>query len=574
MATSESQMKSDAQAPPVSAPSVKIAAKKSESLLDKFLGLLSSVRFGIVMLSLLLCCCLIGMVVMQVTVQGFQRYYEAITPAQRAIFGALGFFDIYHSRYFAFLLAITGLNIILASIDRFPTAWQYVVKPKLTASPKFIAAQTFNAETYMEEPPGDATAKILNFWKNHPITTTSINFQRLIVGLMLLMFIGVLASLVPGVLRWLLAIGGLLFTLWFVWWGVRFEFYVREEQGRTTIFGQTLKWNRLGAYVVHVALLTIFTGGFWTYFSGVGGSMEIRPGKSSDQFMTIQERLEGPQQGIAKLPFQIECRDIQQKLIRSEGGLDAQNTIDWLSYITIVDKDARKDMLVHLNNVGDYRGYRFFQSQFLPIGNARTITVSFEPVNGGEPIVVKEIPRNGSVDVPGIGNIRYVDFFADFEITESGFATVSRDYNKPVAQLEVTGANGQKQVALALGPVAATELLGKANEKAQQEGVDNKLLINGYKVLLKDFEKVSYTHTLTIQYDPGRTPVYIGFTLLSLALSSVFFFSHQRIWAVVEPDGKGSKVFFGGNTNRNRAAFESRFESLTQALTGGGEKDE
>lgn len=520
MSTSESEMNTEAQAPPV-APSVKVVSRKSESILDKTLGLLSSVRFGLVMLGLLLACCMIGMIVTQINVDGFQRYYKSITPAQQLIFRKLGFFDIYHVWYFTLLLLITGLNIILASIDRFPAAWQYVIKPKLTASPKFIAAQMFVAESEDREKPQALAEKVRTAWRK-----------------------------------------------------LGFRARVTEENNRITVFAQRSVWNRLGAYVVHVALITIFTGGFLTNRYGVGGSMEIRPGKASNQFITLKDNFDGPLEGTAILPFQIECRDIQQKLIRPEGGLEAQNTIDWLSSITIKDGDVRKDLLVHLNNVGDYRGYRFFQSQFLPIGNAREITISFEPVKGGNPVVVPNIPRNGSVDVPGIGNVRYVEFFADFEITESGFATVSRDYNKPVAQLEITAPDGQRQVALALGPQAATELLGKANERAEKEGVDNKLLVNGNKVLLKDFEKVSYTHTLTIQYDPGRIPVYIGFTLLVMALCGVFFFSHQRMWAVIEPDGKGSRVYFGGNTNRNRPAFEGRFNTLVQSVTGGGSKYE
>ena len=517
MSTSESEMKTEAQATPVAAPAVKVAAKRSESPLDKVLGLLSSVRFGLVMLGLLLACCMIGMIVMQINVEGFQQYFQSITPAQRLIYRALNLIDIYHSRYFTVLLAITGLNIILASIDRFPAAWQYVVKPKLTASPKFIAAQMFVSESEERDKPQALAERVRVAWRR-----------------------------------------------------LGFRARISEENNRITVFAQRSVWNRLGAYVVHVALLTIFTGGFMTSRYGVGGSMEIRPGKSSKQFITLQDSVSGPVEGTAILPFEIECRDIQQKLIRPEGDLEAQNTIDWLSSITIKDGDVRKDLLVHLNNVGDYRGYRFFQSQFLPIGNAREIKVSFEPVNGGEPIVSPPIPRNGSVDVPGIGNVRYVEFFADFEITESGFATVSRDYNKPVAQLEITGPSGQRQTALALGPLAATELLGRADERAQKEGIDNKLLVNGNKVLLKDFEKVSYTHTLTIQYDPGRVPVYIGFTLLVLALCGVFFFSHQRVWAVIEPDDKGARVYFGGNTNRNRPAFEARFNTLVQSVTGGG----
>jgi hypothetical protein len=62
--------------------------------------------------------------------------------------------------------------------------------------------------------------------------------------------------------------------------------------------------------------------------------------------------------------------------------------------------------------------------------------------------------------------------------------------------------------------------------------------------------------------------------LLLLALGCVFFFSHERVWAVVEPDGKGSKVHFGGNTNRNKPAFEGRYKSLVESVIGGGKKDE
>ena len=73
-------------------------------------------------------------------------------------------------------------------------------------------------------------------------------------------------------------------------------------------------------------------------------------------------------------------------------------------------------------------------------------------------------------------------------------------------------------------------------------------------------------------YDPGRTPVYLGFGLLTLSLCMVFFYSHQRVWAVVEPDGKHTRIYFGGNTNRNRPAFEARFNSLVQSVAGGSEQ--
>jgi cytochrome c biogenesis protein len=522
MSTTETELASTTEAPPSAAPAVKVSSNKSDSVLDKVLRLLSSVKFGLVMLSALLVCCMIGMLVMQVNVDGFDKYYANLKPAQKLIYGTLGFFDIYRSRYFTLLLAITGLNIILASIDRFPAAWQYIRKPKLTASPKFIAAQIFSAEATEHSEPAAAAEKVRKAWRKHG-----------------------------------------------------FRSQISEEKNLITVFAQRNAWNRLGAYVVHIALLTIFTGGFLTSRYGVGGSMEIKPGRTSDRFATSEISIDGARESQAQLPFQIECTDLQQRLIREEGGLDNSNTIDWLSYIRIIDQERNhtQDMVVHLNNVGDYRGYRFFQNSFLPVGNARRINVTFEPASGGGALPPVTIARNGSAEVPEIGTVRYVDFYPDFDIDDSGPTTLSRDYNNPAAQLEITGPDGKRTMAFAFNPQLAEQYLTKAKEKVGKDGGDNPLLVKGNKVILRDFEKVSLTHTLTIQYDPGRTPVYIGFTLLTLALCGVFFFSHQRVWAVIEPNGKGSKIHFGGNTNRNRPAFEGRFNSLVQSVTGGS-KDE
>jgi len=521
MATTETQLASNTEAP--AAEAAKVIAKKSDSILNKVLRLLSSVRFGIVMLSLLFACCMIGMLVMQVNVDGFQKYYASLKPAQRMVYGALDFFDIYRSRYFTLLLAITGLNIILSSIDRFPSAWQYIRKPKLTASPRFIAAQMLNDEAVERADPKTVAENIRKVWHKHG-----------------------------------------------------FRARINEKNKQVTVFAQRNAWNRLGAYIVHAALLTIFIGGFLTSRYGVGGPMEIQPGKTSNAFATREITVDGGRESQAFLPFQIECMDLEQKLIRPEGGLDNSNTIDWLSYIRIIDneRNVQQDMLVHLNNVGDYRGYRFFQSSFLPIGNARQITISFEPDNAvGATIASVTIKRNGSAEVPGIGTVSYVGFYPDFNVDDSGPTTLSRHYNNPAAQLEITRPDGKRTMSFAFNPQLSEHYMRKANEKVGKEGGQNPLLVNGNKIILRDFEKVSLNHTLTIQYDPGRTPVYMGFMLLIVSLCGVFFFSHQRVWAAIEPNGKGSRIYFGGNTNRNKAAFEGRFNLLVQSATGGSQHE-
>src|SRR5689334_7425132 len=102
---------------------------KSAPIVNRFLDFLSSVRFGIVLLCVLVVLSMIGMLIMQQNVQGFDAYYVSLTPAEKLVFSYLGIFDIYHSWYFNALLLILSLNIVLASIDRFPSAWSYIVKP-------------------------------------------------------------------------------------------------------------------------------------------------------------------------------------------------------------------------------------------------------------------------------------------------------------------------------------------------------------------------------------------------------------------------------------------------------------
>jgi hypothetical protein len=59
--------------------------------------------------------------------------------------------------------------------------------------------------------------------------------------------------------------------------------------------------------------------------------------------------------------------------------------------------------------------------------------------------------------------------------------------------------------------------------------------------------------------------------MLFVALSAVFFFSHQRVWAIIEETKDSAQTFsvvLGGNTNRNVIALEDKFKKLLQAITG------
>ncbi|HEV2765510.1 MAG TPA: cytochrome c biogenesis protein ResB [Pyrinomonadaceae bacterium] len=477
---------------------------------QKTLDTLSSVRFGVSLLILLVVFCMIGMLVMQTNVDGFESYYANLTPSQKLLYGTLNFFDIYHSRYFNFLLLVLSLNIVLASIDRFPKAWTFISKPKLDASAHWLKGQDQSASLRVEGEPAAASSRVGAAMK-----------------------------------------------------AVGMKARVTEKKGKTYVFGQRHAWNRLGAYAVHVALLTIFAGGFLTAQFGRNGQMSLEPGQSDNKMSELVFKIDdatgefAPKRDDFPLPFEVTCTDIQQKLIRKEGTITADNTLDWLTRIRIKDETGEREALVHMNNPYDYRGFRFFQASFQPRGHARQITLEVTPEAGGPPSTVN-VRRGGSASLADGTRVEFVDFFSDFVITQRGPDTQSDEYNRPAAMLRVTPAGGgapERVYAMSAEMLKSAPMAGKA--------------VGGYRFQMTDFEKASAAHVLSIQKDPGSTVVYVGFALLSATLCAVFFFAHQRVWALVEPDGDGAcRVTLGGNTNRNQLGFEDRFKRLVKALGG------
>ncbi|HWW74185.1 MAG TPA: cytochrome c biogenesis protein ResB [Pyrinomonadaceae bacterium] len=472
--------------------------------MTRALNLLSSVRFGVILLVLLAAACMVGMLIVQQNVEGFDKYFAGLTPAQKFLYGKLGFFDIYHAWYFNALLLVLSLNIVLASIDRFPGAWTYISRKKLDASAHWLKGQEQSATLELEAASAEeAAGRVAQAMRASRMKTT-----------------------------------------------------VTEKKGKTYVFGERGAWNRLGAYAVHVALLTIFFGGFLTAQFGRTGQMPLEPGMTSDEMTETVFNVDQLSRATYQLPFQVECTDIEQKLIRKEEAITQENTLDWLTRVRIKDPErGETEALVHLNAPYDYRGYRFFQASYIADGKARSVRLRVTPQQGGEPQEIT-IPRLGSTTLADGTRVELKDFSANFTVGGQDTGEQSA-YNNPAATLAVT-APGAK----AVKAVAFTPEMAERAPFAKQP-------VAGYTWRLVDFEKAPKAHILAVQKDPGSTIVYIGFTLLGLTLAGVFFFSHERVWAQVEPKGEGRfEVVAGGNTNRNSLGFGDRFKKLVAALGG------
>lgn len=471
------------------------------SILSRVLTLLCSVRLGVFLLILLGLACLIGMLIMQQNVDGFGNYYLSLTPAQRLVYGKLGFFDIYHAWYFNALLALLSLNIILASVDRFPKTWTYVSKPNLTVPLRWLREQKASAEIAS----GAARDKVIEAVSS---AMKNAGWRKPIVT---------------------------------------------EKNGRIFVFAQSGVWNRLGAYAVHVALLTIFAGGFLTAQLGTTGNLALSPGQESDLISETVADLDRVREVTKQLPFKVTFTDIEQKLIREDGPITAGNTIDWITRFTIEDASGKYDGVAQMNRPFDFQGYRFFQASFVAIGRARNITVRAKPADGG-PTQDITISRDGSATLADGTFIRFSEFRGNFRIGPEDLNEDTSAYPNPAAVLQVIAPNAVPLTAYAFGPQMANIPVAAKP-------------VAGYTYELLGFEKVSEQHILSVQYDPGATVVYLGFLLLSLTLVAVFFFSHQRVWAAIEETPGGSiAITLGGNANRNQNGFEERFRRFIEEL--------
>lgn len=471
---------------------------------------------------------MIGMLIVQQNVNGFDSYYVSLTPAEKLVFGRLGFFDIYHSWYFNLILLSLSLNIILASIDRFPSAWAYLRDPKKTATKVWLLAQSDNVRIELAtRSETEAAEKIKAVFDKNGFKASFKEIKTLEYGVD--------------------ADG-------------RKDFSVLKNKVSTIVFGQNGQINRLGAYVVHVFLLTLFLGHFVALQTGFDADVRMVPGVTTDEIQLIQFNLDKKEKFNVKLPFSMECTDIQQSLIDKGGSIDVNNTMDWRTQLKLSDPEYGEFLAdVSLNAPLTYRGYRFFQAQTIPVGNARTIALDVTPQNGGAPIRAN-INRNGSTSLPDGTKVEFAEFLPDFTFGADGQPdTKSGEYINPVAVLNVTPPQGERTRVFAFAQKLADNIPVGAPKA-------------GYKWRLADFEKSPLAHILSIKYDPYSAAFiawYIGGFGLCGALMFVFLISHRRVWAHIERRDDGTlEAVVGGDANRNKIAFGDKFKKIVEDVNG------
>ncbi|MGA8299854.1 MAG: cytochrome c biogenesis protein ResB [Terriglobales bacterium] len=333
--------------------------------------------------------------------------------------------------------------------------------------------------------------------------------------------------------------------------GYKPERVVREDH--FAIFAEKHRVSEMAVYIVHASLLLIFFGWIVDGVYGWRGSISLNEGQTSN----VVELRNG---GTRTLPFSIRCDAAGQENYKD--GTPKK----WWSKLAVVEggQDVKAKEIV-VNDPLVYNGVRFYQSSFGETGKidklrfAATLNPAFRPasadVNATTPndAAMKEffLPLGATADLDADTTVRFAEFFSDFAVRDGQVYKRSNDIGNPAAHLVVTRKSTGQSFDVWFPRL--------------QEVADN----SKAPYLLQPGE-LTWAHFtgLQVSHEPGQWGVWTGVVLLGVGLAFVFYVIHTRFWALPVRDGNTGlySLWIGGSANRNRDAFEQRFNHLIEEL--------
>ena len=126
---------------------------QSPGLIAALWAFFGSMKTAIALLLTLAAASITGTVVQQNPSR--EAYIQAHGESAYKILSALDLFNVYHSKWYAFLLTLIGINLTVCSIRRFGSTWRQTFRPKVSANAKQIAvmqrAETLSSKASCED---------------------------------------------------------------------------------------------------------------------------------------------------------------------------------------------------------------------------------------------------------------------------------------------------------------------------------------------------------------------------------------------------------------------------------------
>lgn len=319
--------------------------------------------------------------------------------------------------------------------------------------------------------------------------------------------------------------------------GYKPERVVREDH--FGIFAERHRMSELAVYIVHASLLLIFFGTMVDGIWGWRGYLSLNEGQTSNQI----EIHDGSKR---TLPFAIRCDTAGQE--NYQDGTPKK----WWSKLAVVEsgRDVKTKEIV-VNDPLLYNGVRFYQSSYGSNGKVNKLTMEATPSNGSGPKQSIALAVNESASLDADTTVRFAEFFPDFAVRNGEVYLKSNQLENPAAHLVVTSKAAGKRFDVWF--------------PAMPEVADNSKA--PYLLQATDLKMSHYTG-LQVSHEPGQWGVWSGVVLMGVGLTFVFYVVHMRFWMVPVRDPRTGmwSLWIGGTANRNRDAFEQRFNELVESV--------
>ncbi len=313
------------------------------------------------------------------------------------------------------------------------------------------------------------------------------------------------------------------------------ERIVRENS--FSLFGERNRISEVAVYIVHLSLLLIFFGGIVDALYGWRAFMTLGRGEQSSQVQ--------PQNGKARnLAFAVRC-DSAGRENYADG-----SPKKWWSNLSVLENGKvvlRKQIVVNEPLV--YGGVRFYQASFGDTGKLDKMTLAATSRDSGES---KDLPisLNETLWLDNDITVRLAEFFPDYAVGDGHVYARSNNLENPAAHLVVESKKSGKSVNVWLPPIPGLE-----------ENAESPYAFQG-----KDVEMAYFTG-IEVSHEPGQWWVWAGVILMGLGLGVVFYLVHARVWVVPVQDAQGQvQLWIGGTANKNKDAFEHRFQELVTQI--------
>ncbi len=296
---------------------------------------------------------------------------------------------------------------------------------------------------------------------------------------------------------------------------------VTENSGTLHLYAEKGVVSRFGVYVTHLSIIIIFIGAIIGNVFGFKGYVNIVEGSSARVVPT-----RGGTNHV-DLGFAVRCNKFWVDFYPS--GQPKEYASD-LSVIENGREVLRKKIVV--NDPLQYKGVWFYQSSYGAAGAAKA-TIAVNTPDGGRTATVSLTPGR-KADIPEYGRISAMDYHENFQGLGPALLVILEKPDKPPARFW---------------------LLKSYPDFDRQRGDSRYLSFAGV-------DQIFYTG-LQVAQDPGVNIVWVGCTLMVIGIMIAFFMSHQRLWVRLSPGQDGRvEVVLAGSANRNRLAFEKKFEKI------------